>query len=313
MAVAVMFIGTAVGCGNTKLPGTAGNTVEMGSIADAGKETMTLPEFKIYDNKEIPEDVEVLMDIEYGKGGDTPLKLNLIRPKKQPAKPMPVIMWIHGGSWIGGNKDAQTGKLAGYAQQGYFCASIQYRFSDVAIFPAQLEDCKCAVRFLRMKAKEYNIDPNKIGVWGGSAGGHLAALLGTTVGIKELEGHGGWQEYSSKVQAVCDWFGPAQFVGAKLSPDHVVSKMMGGTPQENPDKARNASPITYVTKDDAPILIMHGDKDNTTPLVLSQMFYNSLKKEGVDATLYIVKDAGHGFMNLREYKMVLQFFDKQFR
>jgi acetyl esterase/lipase len=141
--------------------------------------------------------------------------MHIVRPKPtSPAvKPMPVIVWIHGGAWIGGSKDSGIPLLLPFAKRGYFCASISYRFSKEAKFPAQIEDCKCAIRFLRAKAKEFNIDTERIGVWGESAGGHLAAMLGTAGDVKEFEGSGGWEGFSSRVSAVCDWFGPSDLLG----------------------------------------------------------------------------------------------------
>src|SRR5262245_53951430 len=128
----------------------------------------------------LPEGVELLRDVEYGKGGKRALRLHILRPKKAPKDTMPVLVWIHGGGWMAGSRDTGIGILALFVGRGYICASIEYRFSSEAVFPAQIHDCKCAIRFLRAKAKEYNLDPDRIGVWGSSAGGHLAALLGTS-------------------------------------------------------------------------------------------------------------------------------------
>jgi acetyl esterase/lipase len=145
--------------------------------------------------------------------------MHIIRPKltSSVAKPMPVIVWIHGGAWIGGNKDSGIPLLLPFAKRGYLGASISYRFSKEAKFPAQIEDCKCAIRFLRAKAKEFNIDPERIGVWGASAGGHLSAMLGTAGDVKELEGSGGWEGFSSRVSAVCDWFGPSDLLAMSVN------------------------------------------------------------------------------------------------
>jgi acetyl esterase/lipase len=211
--------------------------------------------------------------------------------------------------------------LAPFVQRGYFGATIDYRLSQEAKFPAQIEDCKCAIRFLRAKAKEYNLDPDRIGVWGSSAGGHLVALLGVTASAKELEGTGGWAEFSSRVNAVCDWYGPSNFSTIGDFPSHIdrrlptcpEARLIGGALQENKEKAARASPITYVSKDAPPFLIMHGDKDNTVPFHQSEELYDALKKAGVDVTFHPVKGAGHGFGGPEIMKMVSEFFDGHLR
>ena len=133
--------------------------------------------------------------------------------------------------------------------KGYAVASINYRLSQHAVFPAQIEDCKAAIRWLRANAAKYHLDPDHIGVWGASAGGHLVALLGTTGGVKELEGNGGNLDQSSRVQCVVDWFGPTDLTtmgGEHDKPDSPVARLIGGPVQENKEKARKASPLTYV-------------------------------------------------------------------
>lgn len=232
---------------------------------------------------------------------------------------MPVIVWIHGGGWRGGSKESGIRRLLPFAQRGFLCASIEYRLSGEAKFPAQIEDCKCAIRFLRAKAKEFHLDPDRIGVWGSSAGGHLAALLGTSGDVKELEGDGGWGEQSSRVQAVCDWFGPSDFinyhVGGRINAhaDSVVAQLLGGPVPEQKELAVKAAPITYVTKDDPPFLIMHGDKDPLVPLRQSELLRDALRKAGIETTLHVVAGAGHGFRRSDTDALVISFFEKQFR
>jgi len=262
---------------------------------------------------EVPDNVELLRDVVYGKGGDRPLKMHILRPKTPGSAPMPVVVWIHGGAWMAGNKDEGIRLLPRFVQRGYFCASIEYRFSQEALFPAQIEDCKCAIRFLRSKAKEYNLDPQRIGVWGASAGGHLVALLGTSASVKELEGKGGSQDYSSRVQAVCDYFGPADFPrwGDKSHP--AVLKLLGGPVAEQKQKAALASPVTHIGKDLPPFLIMHGDQDKVVPLDQSEALHEALKKAGADVTLHVVKGAGHGFGGPEINKIVDDFFDKHLK
>jgi acetyl esterase/lipase len=260
----------------------------------------------------IPDTMELLWrkGVEYGKGGNRALKLHILRPRTAPKEPMPVLVWIHGGGWGGGSPDSGILRLSRFAERGYFCASIEYRLSGEAKFPAQIEDCKCAIRFLRIKAKEYHLDPERIGVSGESAGGHLVALLGTSANVKELEGKGGWPEQSSRVQAVCDFCGPTEF----LKWGHpVVAGLLGGPANEKKEKAALASPVTHIGKDLPPFLIVHGEKDIAVPLSHSEYLNDVLKKAGADVTLHVVKGGGHGSDGPGVDKMVDAFFDKHLK
>jgi acetyl esterase/lipase len=261
----------------------------------------------------VPEDVELIRDVEFGQGGGRPLKLHILRPRSRPAEPMPVLVWIHGGGWRAGSRDGGIGRLGRFAQRGYFCASIEYRLSSEAVFPAQIEDCKCAIRFLRARAKEYQLHPERIGVWGSSAGGHLVALLGTSAGVKELEGCGGWPEFPSRVQAVCDFCGPADFPRWGDTAHPAVVALLGGPVKEKAELAARASPVTFVTKDAPPFLIVHGDMDRTVPLSQSESLHEALQKAGVDVTLHVVKGGGHGIGGPEIEKMVEEFFDKHLK
>jgi acetyl esterase/lipase len=203
---------------------------------------------------------------------------------------------------MAGSKDGPSPALR-FTANGYAVAQVGYSLSQEAKFPAQIHDCKAAVRWLRANAAKYNLDPNKFVAWGGSAGGHLVALLGTSGGVAELEGNDNDLRESSRVQAVVDWFGLTDFlhIGDAKSdlqhnaPDSPESKLIGGALLENKDKAAKASPITYVSKDAPPFLIMHGDHDRTVPFNQSELLYTALKEAGVDATLVPMKGAGHGF------------------
>jgi acetyl esterase/lipase len=263
-----------------------------------------------------PDGVEWLKDVEYGRGGERPLKMHILRPAKTPREAMPVLVWIHGGGWQGGNKESGLGRLAPYAQRGYFCATIEYRLSGEAVFPAQIEDCKCAIRFLRSKAKAFHLDPERIGVWGSSAGGHLVALLGTSAYVKELEGKGGHPEFSSRVQAVCDFCGPTDLIrlaGDSAGANSPVTKLLGGAPKEKKSLAELANPITHITKDAPPFLIVHGDKDTLVPLSQSEMLHDALKKTGVSVTLHVAKGQGHGLGGEELQRVVRDFFDRTLR
>ena len=244
----------------------------------------------------------VLSTVVYGTGGGQPLSMHLLRPAQPVAAPIacppdrpPALVWVHGGGWRNGSKDGGITRLLPYARRGYVCASIEYRLSHEATFPAQIEDCKCAVRFLRAQAAELHLDPERIGAWGASAGGHLVALLGTAPDHPDLEGSGGWAEYPSRVQAVCDWFGPTDFttVMTQAAAEKIVSVIKWNTPADpysgligvelgkDKAKAEAVSPVHYASKDDAPFLIMHGDQDMTVPFNQSELLYEALKKAGV--------------------------------
>ncbi len=264
-----------------------------------------------------PESVEVLRDVEFGSGGGRPLKLHILRPKNAPKDAMPVLVWIHGGGWQGGDKDSGLPRLAPYAARGYFCASVEYRKSGEAQFPAQIEDCKCAIRFLRAKATQFNLDPERIGVWGSSAGGHLVALLGSSEYVKELEGKGGWPDQSSRVNAVCDFCGPTDLI--KIVGDSpkgaagAVGKLLGGAPADKKELATLANPITHVTNKAPPFLIVHGDEDKTVPLSQSEMLCDALKKAGVRVTLHVAKGQGHGISGADVAQAVREFFDRELK
>jgi acetyl esterase/lipase len=247
------------------------------------------------------EDIRVLRDLEYVSGGHERQKLDLYLPKDK-GSARPLVIWIHGGAWLSGSKDHCP--AAPLLKEGYAVASINYRLSQHAIFPAQIEDCKAAVRWLRAHAAEYGIDPNRFAAWGASAGGHLAALLGTAGDVKEFD-RGENLKYSSAVQVVVDYFGPTDLLkmGEQSDPkskfdhngpDSPESRLVGGAVQLNPKQAKRASPITFVSKKDAPMLLVHGTADPLVPAEQSRSLYNALIKKKVPAKLHLVEGAGHG-------------------
>jgi acetyl esterase/lipase len=259
----------------------------------------------------LPEGVKALRDLQYVEGGHERNRLDLYLPEQAEGR-LPLIVWIHGGAWLGGSKEGCP--AVPLTAKGYAVASINYRLSQHAIFPAQIEDCKAAIRWLRANATKYRLDPDHIGVWGASAGGHLVAMLGTTGSVKELEGSGGNLDQSSRVQCVVDWFGPTDLLtmaGSHNNPASPESRLVGGSVQENKDKARKASPMTYVSKDATPFLIMHGDQDNTVPPGQSEELTEALKKVGVEVKLVMVKGNGHGgpgFNSPENRKLIEEFF-----
>jgi acetyl esterase/lipase len=269
----------------------------------------------------LPEGVKIQRDLAYGPHKERNT-LDLYLPAEG-KPPRPLVIWIHGGAWRSGSKDGGPRPALQLLERGYAVASINYRLSRHAPFPAQIEDCKAAVRFLRANASEYGLDPDHFGVWGGSAGGHLVALLGTSGDVKDLEQNGSSSGTSSRVQAVCDFFGPANLltIAEQSGPDSTVqhdapnspeSLLLGGPILERKDAARRASPVTYISRDDPPFLIVHGDKDNTVPVGQSKELHEALKKAGVDSTLIIIPGAGHGagVLTPETYRAVAAFFDK---
>lgn len=263
----------------------------------------------------IPPGVEFIPSILYGEGEGTPLVLELAKPKSVPPAPRPAVVFIHGGAWMSADRTNGTPLVLLLAKHGFVAASIDYRLSGVAGFPAQLEDGKCAVRFLRAHASDYGIDPSRIGVMGGSAGGHLAALVGLTDGESSLEGNGGWSTFSSKVSAVADLYGVSDLPGLvqahKLNP--AVEKLMRGTLAEKPDLYRQASPMHWVKAGAPPFYIAHGDKDETVPIGQSERLAEALRSAGTEVTYRVMTGVGHGSIStLPAYVLtdIVEFFSK---
>lgn len=263
-----------------------------------------------------PDDLELLRDVEYGRDGGRSLTLHILRPAMSPPAPMPVLVGIHGGGWAGGTKDWCLETLMHFAARGYFTVAVGHQFQREAPFPSMIQDCKCAVRYLRANANKYHLDSAHIGAWGFSSGGHLAALLGTAGHVTELEGAGGWPDQSSRVQAVCDWFGPS----GKFQDDPGQQnrfdehwELFGGTLRQNLDLDVSFDPIEHVTPTAPPFLIMHGDKDDFVPLKASERLYDALTSSGVEATLVIAQGAGHGLVRYDIHALMLRFFDQHLR
>jgi acetyl esterase/lipase len=267
--------------------------------------------------QKLPEGVKVERDLAYVPGSHERQKLDLYLPEKKPDAPLPLIVWVHGGGWQGGNKDNPPGLWL--VKKGYALASINYRLSQHAKFPAQIHDCKTAIGWLRANAKKYDLDPQHVGAWGASAGGHLVALLGTTGNGKDLEAAGPGAKYPSRVQAVVDLFGPTDLLvlaGKRGGAESPIGKLLGGPASEHAEEAKQANPITYVSKNSAPFLILHGDKDTLVPLSQSQLLVDALKKAGVEVRLITLEGAGHGgeaFGKPEVRQAVDDFFDKHLK
>jgi acetyl esterase/lipase len=263
----------------------------------------------------LPETVSLRRDIEYARVAGKSLLLDLYLPK-QPAGKLPVVVWIHGGAWKEGSK--YPCPIGFMAAQNLAIVSIDYRLTEVAPFPAQIYDCKGAVRWLRAHAVELGLDPDRIGIFGASAGGHLAALLGTTADVPALEGDvGGNLNYSSRVQAVCAFYPPTDFdklvtdPAERQSSNTDVAHLLGGSLNENLEKARLASPVTYVNKNAAPFYLLHGGEDTLVPPSQSVLLYDALRKAGVPAQLAIIPGKGHGIIAPPpQAKEIYSFFQK---
>lgn len=265
----------------------------------------------------IPQGVVETKGIEYGKVGDRPLLLNLYTPEKLD-KPAPGLIFIHGGGWKAGDRSDYMYYTVRYAKRGYVAATISYRFTNEAPFPACVQDAKCAVRWMRANAAKYNVNPDKIAVIGGSAGGHLSMMVGYSSDVPELEGDGGNPGVSSRVQAVVDLYGPCDlFMEGARNVD--VVKMFIGKPYDEASKLyEQASPITHITKDDPPTLVLQGTIDSTVPMAQSDELVAKLKEAGVPCEYEKFEGWPHTMdvavdVNIRCQWFMNKFFDRYLR
>ena len=276
----------------------------------------------------LPAGIKMEKDIAYIEGGDEAQKLDIYLPETASDKPLPLIVHIHGGGWRGGNKFPCP--VVGMALKGYAVASVEYRFSQKAVFPAQIQDCQAAIRWLRAHAKQYNFDTDHLGAVGGSAGGHLSALVGTSGGKKAFPPIGGHLDQSDRVQAVIDIFGPADFstvvqqaaedknvknIFAFNTPSDPYSSLIGTTLDDKP-KADAVSPAHYVSKDSPPFLILHGTHDTLVPYAQSVQLEAALKAQSVPVWLQTLPGSGHGgpaFGKPAIIQLMQAFFDKHLK
>jgi acetyl esterase/lipase len=269
-----------------------------------------------------PEGATVQRELPYVTNGHERQKLDLYLPKE--GSNLPLIIWVHGGAFRAGSKESVGGqRQLDYLKAGYAVASINYRLSQHALFPAQIEDCKAAVRYLRANARKYKLDPNRFGAWGSSAGGHLVTMLGTAGDTKQFD-VGENLSVSSRVQAVVDFYGPTDFLQMDAHrlpngmvhnlPDSPESVLIGGAIQENKEKVAQANPITHLTKNAPPFLIVHGDADPAVPHHQSELLDAALRKAGVPVFFYTVKGGGHGgFSDPKVPELVNEFFAKHLK
>lgn len=259
----------------------------------------------------------VYRDLEYARAEEKSLLLDLYYPKTADG-PVPVVVWVHGGGWKNGSKDRCPASWL--VEHEYAVASINYRLIDEAQWPAQIDDCRAAIRWLRTNAEGFQLDPDRIAAWGGSAGGHLVALLGTLDAPSD-------EIASSRVQAVCDWHGPTDLL---TMPPNVLgngrtlediansngARLLGKPVRDVPELAKQASALYHVSADDPPFLIMHGENDPAVPIDQSRRLHAQLEAAQVASTFHIVPDAGHGgkeFQTPAVRDLILEFFDNELR
>lgn len=229
-------------------------------------------------------------DLVFKRTGGTRLKLDLYYPRGVP-EPFPLVIWILGGEWREKGREA-TGSLVGWlTEHGFAVAGIEYRTSEQAAFPAQIQDCTAAVRWLRAHAGKYDLDPNRLGVWGDAAGGQLAMLVGSASDIGAFNEGKVEPKISSQVKAVCSFYGPAD-LGDLPAMQDAVTDLLGAPPEVRPDLAKAASPLTYVSDDSPPHLLIHGTADQIIPFSHSVRLHDALKAHGVPVALIPVEVVG---------------------
>lgn len=273
----------------------------------------------------LPAGVEAKLDLAYAESDNPRQKLDLYLPKlRKTEKPLPVIVFIHGGGWRGGDKGSGIGNVGRFVASGeYAGVSVAYRLTNEAQWPAQIHDCKAAIRWVKAHASEYGLDASKIGVWGTSAGGHLVSMLGTSGDVKELEGSlGKHLDQDSKVTCVVNFFGPENFLTMVRQPstidrtkgkDYPEALLLGGPVPEREAIAKEASPVTHVTAGDSAFFTAHGTKDPLVPFAQGEEIHAALTKAGVPSILQEMTNGGHGFRSEVLDQRILQFFDLHLR
>jgi len=282
----------------------------------AVRTAILLGQIKLIDAKNIslPDNVEEVLDIEYGTGGERKLQLDLYLPKGR-TKATPAIIFIHGGAWKSGKRSDMKFYCVKFAEKGYVTATITYRLMGEACFPAAVHDVKCAVRWLRANADKYQVDPAHIVASGNSAGGHLSMMIGYS-DDSSREGSGGNNNVSSRVCAVVNFYGPTDLTTDFAKKQELVEEFIGGkTFDEAPDAYKLASPLFHLTRDDPPTLIFHGTIDSVVPIAQADILVKKLKELGIDY-VYERYDGWPHVMDLaepvnqRRFYQMEQFFKK---
>jgi acetyl esterase/lipase len=267
---------------------------------------------------DVPDGVAFEPDVEYANPDGQHLQLDLARPRSGDG-PFPAVLCIHGGGFRAGKRQGYDALCLRLAQQGYVAATVSYRLAPKYPFPAAVHDVKEAVRWLRANAGKYHIDPERIGVTGGSAGGHLAQFLGVTADVKEFEGSGGNLDQSSRVACVVNFYGPSDFTrsyGKSVDAAEVLPLFLGGNLEKERHRHILASPLYWVTPHAAPTLCVHGTKDTYVAFEQATWLVERLKAADVEAELLPLEGAGHGFKGAdaeRADKALLAFFDSHLK
>lgn len=265
----------------------------------------------------VPDDVTFIRDIEFSNVANQHLQVNLAQPK-QGSGPFPAIVCIHGGGFRAGKREGYDKLCMTFAQHGYVAITVTYRLAPEFQFPAAVHDCKTAVRWLRAHAAEYHVDPTRIGVMGGSAGGHLAQFLGVTAGVPQFEGEG-YNDQSSAVTCVVNFFGPSDFTksyGASVDAAEVLPLFFGGDLTTKRKEHIIGSPLYWVTPNAAPTLCLHGTKDEYVAFEQAQWIVDKLKAATVEAELLPFEGAGHGLKGVPVEQTegpMIAFFDKHLK
>ncbi len=250
-----------------------------------------------YAQETVPAGVVFEKNIEYSNPDDQHLQLNVARPKDG-VGPFPAVICIHGGGFRAGTRESYNGLCLQLAERGYVAVTVSYRLSPKFQFPAAVHDVKAAVRWMRANAEKYQMDPDRIGTTGGSAGGHLAQFLGVTSGVKRFEGDGGNAEYSSHVKCVVNFYGPSDFTksyDASVDAKDVLPLFLGGNLEQERHRHIESSPLYWVTPEAAPTLFVHGTKDAYVAHEQAEWIVERMKAADVEATLMTIEDGDHGF------------------
>lgn len=244
------------------------------------------------------------------------LKMDIIYPEDK-TKKYPCVVWICGGAWIRMDRSAHMAYLAELARSGFVVASVEYRTSNEGCFPIQLQDVKAGIRYLRALSDRYNIDTERFGVMGESAGGYLAAMA--ALADDPAFDVGAFTEFSSKVQAACPWYPPSDVTGFKYdspveSAASMESLLLGKNVMLNQEEALKICPVSFVTKEAPPFLIIHGDNDHTVPFEQGEILHDKLEEAGADVRLLVLEGADHAdmpFFQEEIWQRIIGFFKEK--
>lgn len=244
------------------------------------------------------------------------LKMDIIYPEDK-TKKYPCVVWICGGAWIRMDRSAHAAYLSELARSGFVVASVEYRTTNEGCFPIQLEDVKAGIRYLRALSDRYNIDTERFGVMGESAGGYLAAMA--ALADDPVFDVGAFTEFSSKVQAACPWYPPAdvtafQYPSPVEAAVSMESLLLGKNVMLHQEEALKICPVSFVTKDAPPFLIIHGDNDHTVPFEQGEILHDKLEEAGADVKLLVLEGADHAdmpFFQEEIWQRIIGFFKEK--